>query len=132
MKLENQVTNLEISKRLRELDVKQESLFYWYDVGNDVYYLGSSEDAANNAKDYPNSTAIGYGQRTLSAFTCDEMSDALFSQPKYIGISLEDGAKWRVQYDIQKWVTADTLADAMGKMLIYLIENGLCPSPSKT
>lgn len=139
MKLEHQVTSLEISKRLKELGVKYESLFDWYDVGNDVYYLGSNTDAANNAKDYSNSTAIGYEQRIISAFTCAELGEMLplTINGVYMSIFREKGLEsWDVAYgtfDKQNiWEQAETLADAMGKMLIYLIENGLCPSQSKT
>ena len=37
MKLENQVVSLEIAKSLKELGVKQESLFYWVSRGNGVW-----------------------------------------------------------------------------------------------
>lgn len=37
MNIESQVVNLELSKKLHELDVKQESLFYWCKNYNDFY-----------------------------------------------------------------------------------------------
>lgn len=37
MKLDQQVTNLEPSKKLKELNIKQESLFYWEWVNDNCY-----------------------------------------------------------------------------------------------
>ena len=127
MKLEQQVTSLEISKRLKELGVKQESLFDWYDVGNDVYFLGTNADAASNARDYSNSTAIGYEQRIVSAFTCAELGEMLPNEYTYCR---KTGGEWYISFDSVHYGNQEhdvSEANARGKMLIYLIENGLCP-----
>ena len=69
MKLETQVTSLELSKKLIELEVKQESLFY---------YEGSKEEL-ENGKGY----ALNYRDihltwaERVSAFTVSELGEML-------------------------------------------------------
>jgi hypothetical protein len=131
MKLESQVCSLELSKKLRELGVKQESLFYWtvtmpdptgetwsYDLAYvDTYYIQSPGDIE------------------ASAFTVAELGEML-PQP-CISLVMENWlnnpeSKYKC-YDstVENWfmvdrkVYASTEADARAKMLIYLIENNL-------
>ena len=68
----------------------------------------------------------------ISAFTCAELGELLplAINGVYMSIFREKGLEsWDVAYgtsDKQNiWEQAETLADAMAKMLIYLIENGL-------
>ena len=39
MKLENQVVSLELAKKLKELGVKQESLFYWTELNGEPFLM---------------------------------------------------------------------------------------------
>lgn len=112
MKLEKQVTSLEISKRLKELGVKQKSLFRYYGYPHGIIL-------ELNPDEYD----------CLSAFTVAELGEML---PTLVSswkqTETTDGdIGFRVHYDDKKVKTciADTEADARGKMLIYLLENKL-------
>lgn len=131
MNLSQQVTNLEISQKLKTFGVKQESLFWhcrWLESGDDI--ILSQEH-------------LSYGQTVpiASAFTCSELGEMLpeiiddeedktehqlyfYKRMKayFVAYRFEDeDGTWSTTYVEQ----ANTLADAMGKMLCYLYENGL-------
>lgn len=118
MKLEQQVVSLELSKRLKEFGVKQESLFFWNKYG-DKWLLDKHSNSDLDKND-------GY-----SAFTVAELGEML---PNFVESykSHDDGFNWFcrrfVDGDISKYnalQTANTEADARAKMLIYLLENKL-------
>lgn len=127
MKLEDQVCSLELAKRIKELGVKQESQFYWFKNNIEGYPLKGRGDLIGY---YPEAIK----ERFTSAFTCSELGEMLS-----LTIGLEHRARltcrkgmteWLVGYgkvreDFQIDVGAKTLADALAKMLIYLIEQGL-------
>lgn len=128
MKLEHQVTNLEISKRLKELGVKQESLFYWVaDILVFKTQTGFFTIRGAGMNLHP------LADKAISAFTCAELGEMLpepTDEKHYV--VMKDGNQWCLWetedgfYDKDgNHVYADTEADARGKMLIYLIENGL-------
>lgn len=122
MTLENQVCSLELSKRLKELGVKQESLFAWqYFSDKEGWNIG-------------NVGLVPYkwiGNKSFSAFTVAELGEML---PHWIGTPLnlpfkanyypENKAGWFGQVNAQGFF-ADTEANARAKMLIYLLENNL-------
>ena len=120
MELNKQVTSLEISKRLKELGVKQESLWFWINLGkdfdkNDLIYMGELANGDTN-------------DETLSAFTVAELGEMLPRELQLNGICdwfchKEPDGKWRIQY--RYYVQSLQEADARGKMLIYLLENKL-------
>ena len=64
MNLESQVTSLELSKKLHELGVKQESLFYWYKDNNEWLL------------DYNERLLIEF-RENYSAFTASELLELL-------------------------------------------------------
>jgi len=139
MKLENQVCNLELAKKLKELGVKQESLYY-YDPNDELTHsrAGSSMPARCGVG-FETSDIVSY----LSAFTVAELGEMLpdtvkmkdgtayFSIEKTCTKVSETGNVWEVYYE---WYgelgdkiseQAGTEADARAKMLIYLLENNL-------
>ena len=145
MKLENQVISLEIAKKLKELGVKQESYFYW---NVDKAFIGEDRFYQVQQKDRP-SVKEGYSVDEFSAFTVAELGemfpviidtkDARGTFDFVISKTFSD-KKWFVGYskinlgrihsDDQHYTLAGqqyerTLADALGKMLIYLLENNL-------
>lgn len=127
MTLADQVTSLELSERLKELGVRQESLFF-YVFRRDASIL-LTPDAEENKLVTPNFV--------WSAFSAAELGELL---PYYI--EYQDGdigwepelilskeinetkqTYWTVNYGAFICKEDDNLSNAMAKMLIHLIEN---------
>ncbi len=112
MEIENQVCNLELAKKLKELGFKQDSLWWWDKEKNGLLPHG-----------YFGLTVKENPKRYISAFTVTELGEML-----PMGY-----ASWHKYYDKDDWVCesgdenhhqlAKTEADCRAKMLIYLIEN---------
>jgi len=145
MKLEDQVISLELAKKLNELGVKQESLFYFYECNN-THKL--------RYRDWK--TEIS-GEVSYSAFTVSELGEIL---PENIEIKIisSDGKKLKniekyylvyfkyrneIRYfgidnnniSLKKnllpefYLLDESEANSRAKMLIYLLENGLMELP---
>lgn len=132
MKQENQVSNLELSKKLQELNVKQVSLFCWFgynfrDNNPTIYKLQTSEQ---HFIDEQYECAI----EKFPAFTVAELLELC---PKYTEIKKcwPSGrnpehfylvSNVEVRWNGNPWMTNDdNAADALAKFLIYLLENKL-------
>lgn len=132
MKLENQVVSLELAKKLKELGVKQKSLFYYaITKPNDLKptSLEWYKDIEKVNKVLPN-----YIEELYSAFTVAELGEMLpgntsglyfVTQKGLMGNSWYVDALTVVGHSKVCLTTAETEADARAKMLIHLIENKL-------
>lgn len=127
MKLENQVCALEYSKKLKELGVKQESLFYWSHSQRTGWFLANRRDVLIGEENVPIENAV-------SAFTVAELGEMLQSPLGVMPIMYSDLGQWYFwpSEELAKNlphprlpVSANTEADARAKMLIYLLENKL-------
>lgn len=114
MKLEQQVCSFEQAKKLKELGVKQESLFYWNEKAGvaDFYNHFMPTD------------------RNISAFTVAELGEMLKKSDYYLPYSSENWGVWECRVgnteDGEKQnLQAPTEADARAAMLIYLLANKL-------
>lgn len=128
MKLEQQVTSKEISQRLKELGVKQESLFYW-----------TNTDELLFQPLMPNRYV------ECSAFTVAELGEMLPHRKKW---NENQTGKWSNDWMLHERLTLSVHgshyilfyqgdndeifhwsdeweANARGKMLIFLLENNL-------
>jgi hypothetical protein len=80
MELKDQVVSLELAQKLKELGVKQESLFYWLE-----HYVGPASRAGNTPMppkpkviDAKNAHKIlSYNKFTYAAFTVAELGEML-------------------------------------------------------
>lgn len=127
MKPEDQVCNLILSKKLKELGVKQDSLFYWINRNDKIMVVYSGIPMTKTDLYYP---------PVASAFTVAELGDLL---PAVIGISDDESAwfssdksedgTWLANYGDNGMMSLDevgnTEADARALMLIHLIEEKL-------
>ena len=114
MKLENQVSSLELSKRLQELGVKQESLFCWCGEGKHIkIMLNSIYDSECNPH-----------LKICSAFTVAELGEII---PKTMLFEKRRSGEWICIDNLNPSEHFSDLkeADARAKMLIYLLEKGL-------
>lgn len=134
MKLEEQVCSVEYAQRLKEVGIHQVSLFYWqYFLGHNFIIL----DAA---------TAATYTTETYSAFSVGEIGELLrvFIRNRQLAILKEysyheNNYYWSVTYidtsqDLRlqsqfKRFCEENMANALAKMLIYLLENNRMKLP---
>lgn len=141
MKLEDQVCSLPLAKRLKELGVKQESAFYWF---NDLLAARSLGVTLANFDEGYKSIGSKYGiwlsewndensedatVEPVSAFTVAELGEMLPANLITQRLDVNTPQWVTYFYDSQPYTGEDfeaaTEADARAKMLIYLIENGL-------
>lgn len=135
MKLENQVCSLKLAKKLKELGVKQDSLFYWVIYSGS--YLGSHEYVIRSSEDIEKYKYLIIEK--YSAYTVAELGEML---PAEIIIENIDyglimikglhNIKYILTYYNDKYkkglmraIGSEMEADARAKMLIYLLENKL-------
>jgi len=119
MKLQDQVVSLKLAKELKELGVKQESLFYWADIKVDELASGKDKDLklvyVNEEGNY---------KYQISAFTCAELGEMLkncsFPYP-----ALTMNKIYRVNINGFPVIEDEIEANCRAKMLIYLLENKL-------
>lgn len=130
MELSKQCVNLEIAKRLKELGVPQESLFYWIfrkHQNLDIHRWDIlSIEEIKEIKVWDNKKLESVSIKPLieqrySAFTVGELGELL---PRRITYMHFNNGQW---YAIKNKIDfcADTEVDARAKMLIYLLEKGL-------
>jgi len=149
MKLEQQVVSLEIAKRLKELGVKQESLFYWrlgystsehFDKGVSTGKVGEFGDYKLEYSPHPRyrTADVKWNERDLakldetelSAFTVAELLDLLPASTSIVKkTDLPTKTKVRYYAETFEYYNKDWYGenptDSLGKMLIYLLENNL-------
>lgn len=139
MKIESQVVSLELAKKLKELGVKQESLFAWHqalssniDTGevieSDEWGVCLNPESGRTRDDK-------YGRKrwpAFSAFTVAELGEML---PAETGWSVWKNPNPRLGVKNELWkggcdastrvFYADTEANARAVMLVHFLENKL-------
>lgn len=120
MTLENQVVSLDLAKKLKELGVKQNSLFHWYisTGGTEISYYEQSYFERS------------YGVTVLesySAFTVAELAGMVtpfMDSDGFSGIAHKDVPK-HLQLDDKNMFATLYSPDYLAELLIYLLENNL-------
>lgn len=146
MKLEDLVTNLEISRKLCDLGIEQSSYFWW-----EKKYIGTTEKPIEKWVVY-NSKEVNAFTVVYSAFTISELGEILLNKFPYpmdiITRWYDSGCFVDIQFPrtyhgrhVKKRIKLfrgindfqmdnldnlpDMEADARGKILVYLLENKL-------
>jgi hypothetical protein len=139
MQLSDQVCSLELSKRLKELSVKQESYFYWcnFDLQWTLFHPKTREGDMQGPSDLWLLNDLQNRELACSAFTVAELGEILrkfdientnhleidaYNTYDYFNIVLKPTRA----IDFQSIYVKDYKeADARARMLIYLLENKL-------
>ena len=146
MKLENQVCSLELSKRLKELGVKQESLFYYQnqpfnDGTNDIVISIKEIISANNGNSIMNTYSMDeFDEPIYSAFTVSELSEMLpfpFCKDDFLFISKgPDFYNAYYNHTIHGLsyygyiCKSEKFSDCLANLLISVLENKLMELPN--
>lgn len=133
MKLEDQVVSLELCKKLKELNVRQESYFYWClpkensNGGLPIYYTIADIQRLEKSFFYP--------QDKISSFTISELSEMLpsiiygdsASESSYSLNIYKPNHYWHINYTsghkLKFIYYSEKLADCIAGMVIILIQN---------
>jgi hypothetical protein len=139
MELEKQVCSLELAKRLKELGVKQESAFSWFQrKKEETYAKWTYQNEVPWQLLWTSTTQLSTEEdsfeHVIAAFTVAELGEMLrvkccvdgkfqmpqFYLPECVWLHyIPDGDEDDVE------IASPTEADARAKMLIYLLENKL-------
>jgi hypothetical protein len=121
MKLQDQVTDLRKAKRLKELGISQDSLWFWEEMTEPIpegCAKNRLQAYSNGGHPIPNSFIADI----FSAFTIAELGCML---PDQVAITRKI-AGWRVNFDPASWSGSGgenvTLADLLASLLISLLE----------
>jgi len=126
MNLEDQVCSLELAKRLHELGVKQESLFFWWEWQEHTILRYSAYAPEIS------------GEMPYSAFTVAELGDML---PSIVLSETKHGSDkhqlefnhragyWQSIYYASIQISDKNESNSRAKILIHLIENKLMEVP---
>jgi len=144
MDLEKQVCSFRVANKLRELGVKQESIFWHWatDVEEDgLTWWAVSEKEPRRGKKVRELSSPQHYRGKISAFTVAELGEILrvATSSDFEGVVTSDSAEngfrvWMADplqdefpftFDEESTFIEQSEADARAKMLIYLIENGL-------
>ncbi len=139
MKLEYQVCSLELAKRLRDLGVKQESLFYWADaslVSKEHFEILINDNKVRTLSSVNNDWPDEDVFELNSAFTVAELGEMLPHYNELGTLTMYYSSQgWWVEYNNglglkSAYTTCDlSLTNSLAKMLIHLIENKLIEVP---
>jgi hypothetical protein len=134
MELEKQVCSLELAKKLKELGVKQESLFRWYVHNKGVeisYYTHEYFERSYGVKivdSYPAFTVAELGE--MLPIRIQGTNKNGYARTDHFFACYSATYRFLVGYhadpidELCKSI-ADNEADARAKLLIYLLENNL-------
>jgi hypothetical protein len=120
MKLEQQLTSLETSQKLKALWVKQDTIYSW------VFFTLDRDRKEWQLRHKPTQDTYNFKDSEVSAFTASELWEIL---PLFqIQKKWPDYYRWfskLVGMEDYFMADDDTMAESMGKLLIYLLENKL-------
>ena len=121
--IQNHVVSLDLSKKLVEMGIKIESEYWWIKIGNtwkvmvvdfscDVRCMDNEKYPAPLASELGEVLPHGYHVWYSDGDGIDAWCCVYFSEPE-------------LDCSYEHFITADTMPNAMAKMLIYLKEKGL-------
>ena len=128
MKLKDQVCNLELAKKLKELGVKQESVCYWRQFQLDSEFDNQIIWDVDTEMSYR--STISNVLQSIAAFTVAELGEMLQTDQGLL-IPVPVDGRWNAPSPKNGQVVNlgrignTSEADARAKMLIYLLENDL-------